>query len=830
VRINALKKPSGAVDSLMEGWALFSHRHCLLIFCLMLLVAAATGRHALKLKLVSDFESMLPENYQSVKDLRLYQKEVGSTSVLSIGLMSRDIEAARGFADDLAAALQEDMGSRIHYVEYNIKDVRMFFRENALLYADTDELNEKYRSLSEYIGKRKLEATGFLADIEEDEDRRPPLGLERLIERLNGKAAGFYGTGKDGYYTNEAEDLLAMTVYPRPEFTGIENARLMVDEIDRIIKRLSPEKYAPDLKAGLAGPVRIGLDEYDAIKKDIIGTLAVCISLVALIIFIYFLRTRPLLLIGATLFVGLTLTMGMTRLAIGYLNAQTAFLGSIIVGTGINYGIIFLARYTEERRMGREPLGALRTSMVSTWRATLSAAVTTAVAFGTLGFSENLSFRQFGFIAGIGIVIIWSATMLFLPSMTALSEKLCPMIRKGGRTFEISFVPHRAARLIVSKPNVILAAGAGIVILSAVFIIRWLPDSLEYDFRNLRNKMTFRSGVEALDHRIVGECTHQGTAPLAVVTKSLDEAAGYCRAIEEKKKRNPEKYAAGACRTLKTFLPEKQEEKIALLRKMDKLLERNEGLLPSDLRQEYETYGGMLRVKALAAADLPETIKRKFRNTKGQEGVVAVVYPVPDKNIWVYENLSRFVGTARKVETEDGKIITASGAPIIFFDLVQTVAHDAPRDTLYAMVGVFIVVLVIVGRIRNSLSLTVTLAVAIAAMVGMAAISGTKINFFNFVAIPTAFGTGADYGINILMRYLSERGRESRAAALRRAMVMTGGAVFLCSSTTIIGYFSLMTSSNQALVSYGKLAMAGEIGCLLAAVLLLPAVIMKLKC
>ncbi|MFH1434141.1 MAG: MMPL family transporter, partial [Pseudomonadota bacterium] len=188
-----------------------------------------------------------------------------------------------------------------------------------------------------------------------------------------------------------------------------------------------------------------------------------------------------------------------------------------------------------------------------------------------------------------------------------------------------------------------------------------------------------------------------------------------------------------------------------------------------------------------------------------------------------------FVRTATNVEIDSGRKLNATGAPIIMHDLVRTVAHDAPRDTLYAIVGVFVILLLIVGRARYAASLTAALVVAIAAMVGIVAVSGTKINFFNFVAIPTAFGTGADYGINILMRYLSEAGEGGGKEVLTRSMVKTGGAVFLCSSTTIIGYFSLMTSNNQALVSYGKMAIAGEIGCLLAAVLLLPALIRVLK-
>jgi len=53
----------------------------------------------------------------------------------------------------------------------------------------------------------------------------------------------------------------------------------------------------------------------------------------------------------------------------------------------------------------------------------------------------------------------------------------------------------------------------------------------------------------------------------------------------------------------------------------------------------------------------------------------------------------------------------------------------------------------------------------------------------------------------------------------------TGSAVALCSSTTILGYGSLLQASNQALFSFGVIAVLGEVMCLLTAVLLLPAVL-----
>ena len=57
-------------------------------------------------------------------------------------------------------------------------------------------------------------------------------------------------------------------------------------------------------------------------------------------------------LLGA-LALGALATFAFARLGVGHLNLATAFLAPIVVGNGINFGIILLARYFEERARGR---------------------------------------------------------------------------------------------------------------------------------------------------------------------------------------------------------------------------------------------------------------------------------------------------------------------------------------------------------------------------------------------------------------------------------------------------------------------------------------------
>ena len=62
-----------------------------------------------------------------------------------------------------------------------------------------------------------------------------------------------------------------------------------------------------------------------------------------------------------------------------------------------------------------------------------------------------------------------------------------------------------------------------------------------------------------------------------------------------------------------------------------------------------------------------------------------------------------------------------------------------------------------------------------------------------------------------------------------RAVFHTGGAVVLASFTTIIGWGSLLIAGNQAFVSFGKIAVIGEVSCVLVAVLIIPAVLISFQ-
>jgi predicted RND superfamily exporter protein len=100
-----------------------------------------------------------------------------------------------------------------------------------------------------------------------------------------------------------------------------------------------------------------------------------------------------------------------------------------------------------------------------------------------------------------------------------------------------------------------------------------------------------------------------------------------------------------------------------------------------------------------------------------------------------------------------------------------------------------------------------------------------RINFLSFIAFPITFGIGVEYALNVVYRHRQDLEATPRLAREQLAAVVsgTGRAVALCSLTTIIGYSSLLLARNQALFSFGVLAVMGELCCLAVAVVALPA-------
>jgi len=108
-------------------------------------------------------------------------------------------------------------------------------------------------------------------------------------------------------------------------------------------------------------------------------------------------------------------------------------------------------------------------------------------------------------------------------------------------------------------------------------------------------------------------------------------------------------------------------------------------------------------------------------------------------------------------------------------------------------------------------------AVAILAQSIMVAL-GVRVNMLNFAAVPITIGVGADYVVNLYGAI------DALEVDARKACARMGGAIFLCSLTTVVGYVSLLVAQSGALRSFGWAAVLGEVMAVTTVLLVLPVV------
>jgi hypothetical protein len=282
-------------------------------------------------------------------------------------------------------------------------------------------------------------------------------------------------------------------------------------------------------------------------------------------------------------------------------------------------------------------------------------------------------------------------------------------------------------------------------------------------------------------------------------------------------------------RSYDDLVPPDAAEKSAEVRVIRRKLTANirEGMTPGD-RDKLERLIGKQDQPAAQAdrqfqirdADVPDVLTRGLRERDGSVGRAILVYPNPASTWWRGETITAFVRELRAAAEAPvamgGRPARVAGGPALSADIIASMEHDGPLASGLAFAGVALTVLLpfVIG----------SLIVGVLWLLALSVWTGIKINFVNFIAFPITFGIGVDYAVNVMARYLRDGGR-SVAAAVRG----TGGAVALCSFTTIVGYSSLLVAKNVGLFLFGVLAVLGEICCLVTAVVVLPAVLLLVR-
>ncbi len=511
---------------------------------------------AASLGVETDMAKLLPEDNRTAKSFTEISDAFSTTSLLAVAVEGGDRESTIRAAEAFAEKLKTDGRTASLVKSVRVSMDREFVDRWGFMLQDADELSDSERTLRSArlvpllgavntLMEEKL-SDGDDEEVEgaEGEDDATALmtrfalfaeGLRAAIEGPSDEAALRGAAEKlaedfllgDRYFFDPEGRTLLMTVSPTFDIGVRESLVALMDGARLIAAETGGASFR------FAGDVASEADEEDAIGADLFYPSLISVVVILSLFFFSFNRFRSILFATIALVAGIVVDLGFAALTVGKLNMITSSFGALLVGLGIDFGIHIASRYDTLTDGSASPESALAEIFGTVVRPVAIGAFTTAIAFYALCFSRTVAFRQFGLIAGTGILITLLAATTALPALlVAFPGRRVPRSGAGTRSRRRAILTYRtvarAAAFSARARWFVLPAAAAATVSAAFFVPR---NSFEYDMRRIGPQGTASQATENLIGERFGISTYQALA----VAPDLESA----RALAERMKDAP---------------------------------------------------------------------------------------------------------------------------------------------------------------------------------------------------------------------------------------------------------------------------------------------------
>jgi len=742
-----------------------------------------------------------------------------------------------------------------------------FFEQEGLLFASTADIAQTTQRL---IGAQPLLGT-LAADpslrglmdalslvalgVQQD-----PAALDALAKPLDALAGAFdaiaagqspafsWRTLFTGQPPDPRELRRFILAQPVLDYAALQPGMAASTAIRRAVHALRLEDAG--VRVRLTGAVPLADEEFSTLAQDAGLNTAVTLAVVVALLWIALRSWRLIVAILVSLAAGLIVTAAFGLIAFGSYNLISVAFAILFVGLGVDFGIQFAMAYRARRYATGDSQHAMRDIGGEVGGALALAAAATAAGFYAFVPTDYRGVSELGVIAGTGMIVAFVASITVLPALVAL-------LRPRGERAQIGYAALAPLdRWLLAHRRSVLAIGAAIALAGLALVPR-----LTFDF----NPMHLRSPEAESVATLLDLMKDAATAPdtIDVLAPSIDAAVR----LGDRVAQLPE---VDHVLSIASFVPEGQDEKLALIQDAALLLEptlepgatkppptdaqtksamvdaasrldearrgrgampfarsaarlsaalrtladapetmreRAQSLLIPGLERTLAQLRKVLQAQPVTLASLPDTLKRDWLTADGRARLE--IYPKGD----VSDNaaLRRFVDAVEAVAPG------ATGAPVSIDASSHTIVEAFVRAGVLAFVSITVLLALTLRRARDVALTLLPLVLSALGTLGTCVLIGLPMNFENIIALPLLFGIGVAFNIYFVMAWRAGRPRPLQSS-LTRAVIMSG-------LTTGTAFGSLWLSHHPGTASMGALLALSLAWTLASALLFLPALL-----
>ncbi len=787
---------------------------------------------AARLRVDADLLSLLPTGSPAAADYRVFLQRFGGLEqvfVLVVPEDSDDESSAVSNEADLiqAASLLEELLTghpEVASVRAGLRaeDESFFLRyvaPRAPLLIGEDWRGVVERRIEPAAIRRRATRLRALVSaptgaVEATIARSDPLGFSQDLPQLTTGDEIPVHPLSSAFLAAGGEAALLMLTPARPEMDP-EGGRALAAALDVAFVEVKATLGTPVRFQALGGPLYAAQDE-KVLRQDLRRTLTGSLLGTSVVLIAAFeglwlplAALVPLLAALVWAAAGFSLVQSeITAISIGF--------GAVLIGLGVDYGIHGVARFRQAMIATGDAARALNETARHTGPAILTSAATTAAGFAILSLAHLRPLQELGRLVALGILCILVAVAIL---GSAMAVAMARRVRRPGGVWRV--LGTAVGSLIgfaARHPKSILTTAAIFTVVGAWGIAGL---SLDSDPRTLRPVDHPAHEAEVLLTRHFG----LGLDTATVVVSGPDLSGALSR-------------AADAGRVLRRALPaaslstpsdmlavgEPVEERLRQLAELP--LARAADDLERELRavnlnpRAFEV--GLRALRAMGrgedpgsplAASWPDWLARSLK-TDNDGAWAALSLRLPPGS-WPDGPPSELVEQLADTVPESA----FASAVAIGRELRSLARSDLVTLSGWALLAVFTVVAVSLrGRLRLSFGACLPVVLGCLWTLGLWAWLGRSLDLFTLAVLPILLGIGIDDGLHLM-----HGARKDPASGVRGAAEACGRALVLTTLTTAVGFGSLGWSSIPGLRNGGLMIAFGVSACLLATLMVLPA-------
>ncbi|HEX5326890.1 MAG TPA: MMPL family transporter, partial [Acetobacteraceae bacterium] len=333
-------------------------------------------------------------------------------------------------------------------------------------------------------------------------------------------------------------------VQPRLDFGALQPGGVATQAIRTAAAGL-PFVQSGQAHVAITGQVALSDEEFSTVAEGVAIGLAGSIALITLWLYLAVKTWRLIVPILLTLVLGLALTVFFAAIAVGTLNLVSVGFGILFVGIAVDFAIQFSVRFRERRHEFPDFGEAIRQTAARTGVQILVAAVATAAGFLAFVPTDFVGVAELGLIAGVGMLIAFACTITFLPAAITLFR---PPGEKGmvGFHWAVPLDP-----LVASWRKPILVVFCAIALAGIA-----LSHSLAFDSDPLDTKNQHTEAMRTLRDLMSSPLTNPYT--IDILAPNVSAATALTARLRTLS-------TVQSVRTISSFIPDDQQQKLAII-------------------------------------------------------------------------------------------------------------------------------------------------------------------------------------------------------------------------------------------------------------------------